>query len=243
MSQRSTRSRGTGVSTDGRREVLGSAVGDSETQDFWTEFLRGLRERGLHGVQLVISDHHRGLMNAIGAVMVGASWQRCRVHFMRNVLAKVPKGNTEMVAAAIRTVFAQPIGPLVRAQVEIVATMLEPKLPVVADMLRAGAREQITAFADFPEAHWRKVWSTNPLERLNREVKRRTDVVGIFPNPAALHRFSACVLIEAHDEWQVSDRRYLSETSMAMLTPPEATVLTARPADPEVIDTTQACTA
>jgi len=152
----------TGVSADGRREVLGSAVGDSETQDFWTEFLRGLRERGLHGVQLVISDHHRGLMNAIDAVMVGASWQRCRVHFMRNVLAKVPKGNTEMVAAAIRTVFAQPTGPLVRAQVEIVAAMLEPKLPIVADMLRR-AREEITAFADFPEAHWRKVWSTNPL--------------------------------------------------------------------------------
>jgi putative transposase len=232
----------TGVSADGRREVLGSAVGDSETQDFWTEFLRGLRERGLHGVQLVISDHHRGLMNAIDAVMVGASWQRCRVHFMRNVLAKVPKGNTEMVAAAIRTIFAQPTGPLVRAQVEIVAAMLEPKLPVVADMLR-GAREEITAFADFPEAHWRKVWSTNPLERLNREVKRRTDVVVIFPNPAALHRLSACVLLEAHDEWQVSDRRYLSETSMALLTPPEPTTLPTRPADKGVIDTTQALTA
>jgi putative transposase len=161
----------TGVSADGRREVLGSAVGDSETEDFWSEFLRGLRERGLHGAPVVISDHHRGLMNAIDAVMVGASWQRCRVHFMRNVLAKVPKGNTEMVAAAIRTVFAQPTGPLVRAQVEVVAAMLEPKLPVVADMLR-NAREEITAFADFPEAHWRKVWSTNPLERLNREVKR-----------------------------------------------------------------------
>jgi putative transposase len=232
----------TGVSADGHREVLGSAVGDSETEDFWSEFLRGLRERGLHGVQLVISDHHRGLMNAIDAVMVGASWQRCRVHFMRNVLAKVPKGNTEMVAAAIRTVFAQPTGPLVRAQVEVVAAMLEPKLPVVADMLRR-AREEITAFADFPEAHWRKVWSTNPLERLNREVKRRTDVVGIFPNPAALQRLSSCVLIEAHDEWQVSDRRYLSETSMALLTPTEPTALPTRPANPEVIDTTQALTA
>src|SRR5450759_3552506 len=133
---------------------------------------------------------------------------------MRNVLARVPKGQGEMVAAAIRTIFAQPTGPLVRAQVETIAVMLEPQLPVVAMMLR-DSMEEITAFADFPEAHWRKVWSTNPLERLNREVKRRTDVVGIFPNPAALHRLSACVLIEAHDEWQVSDRRYLSETSMA----------------------------
>ena len=214
----------TGVSADGRREVLGSAVGDSETEVFWTEFLRGLRERGLGGVQLVISDHHRGLMNAIDATMIGAAWQRCRVHFMRNVLAKVTKGSTDMVAAAIRTIFAQPTGPLVRAQVETVAAMLDPQLPAVAAMLRA-AREEITAFADFPEAHWRKVWSTNPIERLNKEVKRRTDVVGIFPNPAALQRLSACVLIEAHDEWQVADRRYLSEASMAMLTPPAPTAL------------------
>lgn len=218
----------TGVSVDGRREVLGSAVGDSETEDFWTEFLRGLRDRGLGGVQLVVSDHHRGLMNAIEAVLLGATWQRCRVHFMRNVLAKVTKGNTEMVAAAIRTIFAQPTGPLVRDQVQTVATMLEPQLPAIADMLR-DAREDITAFADFPEAHWRKIWSTNPLERINREVKRRTEVVGIFPNAAALHRLSACVLIEAHDEWQVTDRRYLSEASMAQLNPPEPTALPARP--------------
>lgn len=218
----------TGVSADGRREVLGSAVGDSETEDFWTDFLRGLRDRGLGGVQLVVSDHHRGLMNAIEAILLGATWQRCRVHFMRNVLSKVTKGNTEMVAAAVRTIFAQPTGPLVREQVETVAAMLEPQLPAIADMLRA-AREEITAFADFPEAHWRKIWSTNPLERLNREVKRRTEVVGIFPNAAALHRLSACVLIEAHDEWQVTDRRYLSEATMAMLNPPEPTALPTRP--------------
>lgn len=218
----------TGVSADGRREVLGSAVGDSETEDFWTDFLRGLRDRGLGGVQLVVSDHHRGLMNAIEAVLLGATWQRCRVHFMRNVLSKVTKGNTEMVAAAIRTIFAQPTGPLVREQVQTVATMLEPQLPAIADMLR-DAREDITAFADFPEAHWRKIWSTNPLERINREVKRRTEVVGIFPNAAALHRLSACVLIEAHDEWQVTDRRYLSEASMAQLNPPEPTALPTRP--------------
>lgn len=235
----------TGVSADGRREVLGSAVGDSETQSFWAEFLRSLRDRGLAGVQLVISDHHRGLMNAIDATMVGATWQRCRVHFMRNVLAKVTKGHTDMVAAAIRTIFAQPTGPLVRAQVETVAAMLAPTLPAVADMLR-GAREEITAFADFPEAHWRKIWSTNPIERLNKEVKRRTDVVGIFPNPAALHRLSACVLIEAHDEWQVTDRRYLSEASMAQLTPPAPTALPASPDAhdaKEVIATTVAKTA
>jgi putative transposase len=226
----------TGVSADGRREVLGCAVGDSETEAFWTEFLRDLRDRGLHGVQLVISDQHRGLVNAIEAVLQGAAWQRCRVHFMRNVLAKVSKGQAEMVAAAIRTVFAQPTGPGVRAHVEVVAGMLEQQFPAVAGMLR-DAREDLTAFADFPESHWRKIWSTNPLERLNREVKRRTDVVGIFPNDQALLRLSACVLIEAHDEWQVSDRRYLSEGSMALLTPPEPTAIEPRRNDvSEVID-------
>lgn len=150
------------------------------------------------------------------------------MHFLRNVLARVPKGQAEMVAAAVRTIFAQPTGPLVREQVETVAAMLDPKLPVVADMLRE-AREDITAFADFPEPHWRKIGSTNPLERLNKEVKRRTDVVGIFPNTAALLRLSACVLIEAHDEWAVTDRRYLSEESMAQLTPPAPAAPPTRP--------------
>ena len=232
----------TGVSADGRREVLGSQVGDSETRTFWTEFLRGLRERGLAGVQLVISDHHRGLMAAVDQVMSGATWQRCRVHFMRNLLCRVPKASAAMVATTIRTIFAQPTGPLVREQVEVVATMLEPKLPDVATMLRE-AREEITAFADFPEAHWPKIWSTNPLERLNREVKRRTEVVGIFPNPAALHRLTACVLIEAHDEWQVADRRYLSEGSMALLNPPAPTALAPTDTTKEVIDTPAAVTA
>ena len=155
---------------------------------------------------------------------------------MRNVLAKVPKGHADMVAAAIRTVFAQPTGPLVREQVEVVAVMLEPQLPAVATMLR-DAKEEITAFADFPEAHWRKIWSTNPLERLNREVKRRTDVVGIFPNAAALLRLSACVLIEAHDEWQVAERRYLSEGSMAQLNPPAPTLLEINTTSREVTTT------
>lgn len=232
----------TGVSADGRREVLGCATGDSETEAFWTEFLRDLRDRGLSGVQLVISDAHSGLVNAVAAVLQGASWQRCRVHFMRNVLAKVPKGHAEMVAATIRTIFAQPGQAEVRTQVDLVADMLTGQFPAVAQML-LDAKTDLTAFADFPHAHWTKIWSTNPLERLNREVKRRTDVVGIFPNPAALLRLSSCVLIEAHDEWQESDRRYLSEESMALLNPPAPAVLeakktpTARPTRKEIAAT------
>jgi putative transposase len=217
----------TGVSADGRREVLGCAVGDSETEAFWTEFLRSLRDRGLGGVQLVISDSHRGLTNAIAAVLQGAAWQRCRVHFMRNALAKVNKGHAEMVAATIRTIFAQPTPDTVREHVDKVADTLAGRFPAVAELLLA-AKADLTAFADFPQAHWRKIWSTNPIERLNREVKRRTDVVGIFPNTDALLRLSACVLIEAHDEWQDSDRRYLSEESMALLNPPAPTALEPR---------------
>ena len=187
-------------------------------------------------MQLVICDSPRGLTNAIDTVLAGAAWQRCRVHFMRNVLARVSKGQAEMVAAAIRTIFAQPTAGTVREAVENVALTLERQFPAVAMLLR-DAREEITAFADFPQAHWRKIWSTNPLERLTKEVKRRTDVVGIFPDDTALLRLASCVLIEAHDEWQVSDRRYLSEASMALLTPPEPTALEPRRTDPcEVID-------
>jgi putative transposase len=221
----------TGVSADGKREVLGCAVGDSETEPFWTEFLRDLRDRGLHGVQLVISDAHRGLTAGIATILQGAAWQRCRVHFMRNALAKVSKGHAEMVAATIRTIFAQPNGPKVREQLDNVADLLAGEFPAVAQML-TDAKADLTAFADFPLAHWQKIWSTNPLERLNREVKRRTDVVGIFPNIDSLLRLSACVLIEAHDEWQDSDRRYLSEASMALLNPPPPTVLEAKTAPP-----------
>jgi putative transposase len=222
----------TGVSADGRREVLGCATGDSETEAFWTEFLRDLRDRGLTGVQLVISDAHSGLVKAIGTALQGVSWQRCRVHFMRNVLAKVSKGHDEMVAATIRTIFAQPGQAEVRAHVDRVADMLTSQFPAVAQML-LDAKADLTAFADFPHAHWRKIWSTNPIERLNREVKRRTDVVGIFPNPDALLRLSSCVLIEAHDEWQDSDRRYLSEESMALLNPPAPTVLEPKTTTPD----------
>ena len=208
----------TGVTADGGREVLGLDVGDSEDGAFWTAFLRSLKARGLTGVQLVISDAHTGLKQAIAAVMAGAGWQRCRVHFLRNVLARVPKGSAEMVAAAIRTIFAQPTCAEVIDQVDKVAAMLAPKFPAVAAML-TDAREDLTAFASFPAAHWVKIWSTNPLERVNKEVKRRTNVVGIFPDDAAVLRLAGAVLIEAHDEWQVAERRYLSEGSMAKLVP------------------------
>ena len=212
----------TGVRGDGWREVLGFAVGDSEDGAFWTAFLRTLKARGLTGVQLVISDAHQGLETAIAAVLLGASWQRCRVHFMRNVLAQVPKGNAEMVAAAIRTIFAQPDAAHVREQLDVIAGMLGRQLSKVETMLRDAA-DDLLAFTAFPPSHWKKIWSTNPLERLNKEIKRRTDVVDVFPNPDALLRLAGAVLVEAHDEWQTGDRRYLAEGSMALLATPPTT--------------------
>jgi putative transposase len=213
----------TGVTATGDREVLGIDVGDSEDGAFWTAFLRSLRARGMGGVQLVISDHHLGLKTAIGAVFVGAGWQRCRVHFMRNVLARVPKASAEMVAAAIRTIFAQPDPDHVRAQLDEVARMLDAQFPDVAAMLHDAA-EDLLAFCGFPVAHWRKIWSTNPLERINGEIKRRTNVVGIFPNDPAIVRLVTAVLVETHDEWAVAERRYLSEESMTKLHEPAATI-------------------
>lgn len=206
----------TGIRADGHREVLGFDVGDSESGPFWTAFLRSLKARGLGGVQLVVSDAHEGLKAAISEVLIGTSWQRCRVHFTRNVLDAVSKTNAEMVAAAIRTIFAQPDDDHVIEQFEVITTMLTRSHPKVAQML-TDAREDLLAFTAFPAAHWKKIWSTNPLERLNKEIKRRTDVVGVFPNPAALLRLAGAVLVEAHDEWAATDRRYLSEHSMATL--------------------------
>jgi putative transposase len=206
-----------GVRADGHREVLGMDVGDSEDGAFWTAFLRSLKARGLSGVRLVIADAHLGLGQAARTVFLGSGVQRCRVHFMRNVLATVPKGNAEMVAALIRTIFAQPNATAVRDQLATVAEMLGRQFPKVQEMLEA-ATDELLAFTAFPVPHWKKIWSTNPLERVNKEIKRRSDVVGVFPNPAALLRLSGAVLAEQHDEWQVSDRRYLSEASMAALT-------------------------
>ena len=220
----------TGVTMTGEREVLGAAVGDTETEAFWSEFFRALRARGLAGVRLVISDQHDGLKAAIAKTFIGAAWQRCRVHFMRNVLAKVPKADAEMVAAAIRTIFAQPSAEAVYAQFDRIVNTLEPQFPQVGAML-VEARDDLLAFSAFPLEHWRKIWSTNPLERLHREVKRRTDVVGVFPNDEAIDRLVTAVIVEQHDEWAVAERRYLSETSMARLrqtTPPELPTSTAR---------------
>jgi len=211
----------TGVAISGDREVLGCAVGDSEDEAFWTEFLRSLRARGLSGVRLVISDHHLGLKKAVATVMIGAAWQRCRVHFMRNVLARVPRTNAEMVAAAIRTIFAQPDAAAVAEQFDRITTTLTGQFGDVVAML-VDARDDLLAFSAFPLEHWRKVWSTNPLERVHREIKRRCDVVGVFPNDAAIDRLVTAVIVEQHDEWAVAERRYLSETSMARLRQPAA---------------------
>jgi putative transposase len=206
----------TGVAATGEREVLGCAIGDSEDKVFWTQFLRDLRARGLSGVRLVISDAHEGLKAAISTVMLGAAWQRCRVHFMRNLLARVPRASAEMVAAAVRTIFAQPDAEAVHQQFDRIVAMFDAQFPDVAAML-VDAKVDLLAFSAFPIEHWRKIWSTNPLERLHREVKRRTDVVGVFPNDAAADRLVTAVIVEQHDEWAVAGRRYLSETSMARL--------------------------
>lgn len=208
-----------GVAADGRRQVLGFQVGDTESEPFWTEFFRDLKGRGLTGVQLVISDAHAGLIRAIEVAFQGAAWQRCRVHFMRNVLAKVPKVAAQMVAAIIRTIFV-PRGKseLVHAQFEEVVTMLGRSHPAAAQLLE-DAREDLLAFTEFPSQHWQQIWSTNPLERVNKEIKRRTNVVGTFPNPEALLRLTGHVLIEQHDEWDTAERRYFSENSMKLITP------------------------
>lgn len=206
-----------GVSVDGKREVLGFDVGDSEDGAFWTAFCRSLKARGLTGVHLVISDAHEGLKGAIQAVFAGAAWQRCRVHWLRNILAVVPKGNAEMVAAAIRTIFAQPSPTHVEDQFDAIGHMLTRQLPKLARFFD-DAKTDVLAFTSFPQAHWRQIWSTNPLERVNKEIKRRTDVVGVFPNPEALLRLAGAVLVEQHDEWAAADRRYFAEHTMTMFT-------------------------
>jgi transposase-like protein len=205
----------TGVSIEGTREVLGTAVGDSESYEFWREFLTSLKARGLAGVHLVISDAHAGLKAAVAQQFSGSSWQRCRVHFMRNLHGAVSAKHAPAVTAAVKTVFAHTDPEEVAAQWDHVADSLTASFPKVAAMMNE-AKADVLAFTAFPRAHWQKIWSNNPIERLNKEIKRRADVVEIFPNPAAFLRLATAVVIEAHDEWQVT-RRYLSDISMAEL--------------------------
>jgi putative transposase len=207
-----------GVRADGVRDVLGLDVGLSEDVVRWRAFLQDLVGRGVRGVRLVISDAHAGLKQAIREVFVGASWQRCRVHFMRNVLARVPKSAQSMVAATVRSIFEQPDRATAQAQLQHVVQLLGARFPQVVRLL-AEAEEEVLAFYDFPAAHRRQIASTNPLERLNKELKRRSTVVGIFPNRAAVVRLLGMLLVEQSDEWRVG-RHYFSEVSMRLLTEP-----------------------
>ncbi len=204
-----------GVNAEGVREVLGLDVGPSEDGSFWVRFLKGLVARGLRGVRLVVSDSHEGLKGAIGSVLVGASWQRCRVHWMRNALSYVPKAEQQLVAATIRTVFAQPTPELTREQWRKVSDSFQARYPRLAQLMD-DSEEDVLAYTHFPHEHWRQVWSNNPLERVNKEIKRRTDVVGIFPNEGAVIRLVGEVLSEQHDEWQVS-RKYFSAEALQQL--------------------------
>ena len=216
----------TGVTADGRREILPGAwtSGTARTggaplgEVFWRAFLTGLKKRGLGGVRLVVSDQHSGLVAALRRGFQGVAHQRCRVHFIRNLLAHVPKAQVDMVAAVFRTIFAQPDPDSMATTWDQVRDQLAGRFPKVGPLMD-DAKAEVLAFNTFPRAHWRKIWSTNPLERLNKEIKRRSRVVGIFPNEAAVIRLIGAVLADTHDEWQTDERRYLSEGSMALLYP------------------------
>ena len=204
-----------GVNVDGRREVLGMDIGPSEAETFWTEFLRKLARRGLRGVKLVISDAHEGLKAAIGRVLC-ATWQRCRVHFMRNLLAHAGRNGRRVAAAFIGTAFAQEDTVAARGQWNRVVKQLKPSLPKLADFMDE-AESDVLAYMDFPAAHRTKLHSTNPIERLNGEIKRRTDVVGIFPNEEAILRLVGAILLEQNDEWAVQRTRYMTLETIAPL--------------------------
>ncbi len=202
----------TGVNVEGHREVLGVDVFTTEDGAGWTAFLRSLVARGLSGVQLVISDAHEGLKNAIGGALPGASWQRCRTHFVRNLLTRVPKSAQAMVATLVRSIFEQPDATTTWAQHARVVEQLEERFGDAAVML-VDAAPDVLAFTGFPKEHWRQIRSNNPQERLNKELRRRTDVVGIFPNRSSMIRLVGAVLAEQHDEWAVA-RRYMSVESL-----------------------------
>ncbi len=200
-----------GTNEEGQREILGLDVVTTEDGAGWLAFLRGLKARGLKGVELVISDAHPGLKDAIQAVLRGATWQRCRTHLMRNLLTTVPRGLQSFVATLVRSIFTQPDPESVLAQHERVVEQLERRFAKAAALLQE-ARDEMLAFIGFPKEHWKQIWSNNPQERLNKEIRRRTDVVGIFPNREAVIRLVGAVLMEMHDDWAVV-RRYLAQVS------------------------------
>jgi transposase-like protein len=214
-----------GVRETGEREVLGIEIGASEEEAFWKAFLRGLVRRGLRGVELVISDGHEGLKAALAAVLAGASWQRCRVHLMRNVLSHVPRGDKSLVRVALRTIFSQPTQEAAREQLVEIVLSMTPRWSKAAKVLEASGEDVLT-YMTFPADHWTRIYSTNPLERVIAEIKRRTNVVGIFPDEDAVIRLVGSVLMEVNDEWQVG-RRYFSQASMRNLKEPDAERLTA----------------
>jgi putative transposase len=217
-----------GVNADGQREVLGLDVSSDEDGAGWLAFLRSLTARGLSGVRLVVSDAHRGLVSAIGAALPGAQWQRCRTHYLRNLLTKVPKTAQPWVATLVRTVFDQPDADSVRAQYERAVTAIAERFPAAAEHLD-NARDDLLAFTAFPREIWRQIWSNNPQERLNKEIRRRTDVVGIFPNRAAIIRLIGAVLAEQTDEW-TEGRRYMG---LEILTKARLTLITNEGTDTE----------
>ena len=204
----------TAVNGEGKREIIGMDVGTSEDGAFWLAFLRSLSARGLGGVELVVSDAHRELRDAIAAVFGGASWQRCRTHFMTNLLTRVPRRAQPLVATMVRTIYQQPSPDEVHAQLDRVTDQLQNRFPQVASLLDEAGPD-VLAFSSFPLAHWKKIWSNNPQERLNKEIRRRTDVVGIFPNRPAVRRLVGAVLAEQHDEWAVG-RRYITPVVLTL---------------------------
>jgi transposase-like protein len=219
----------TAINTEGYRESLGLDIVTQEDGASWLGFLRGLVARGLTGVQLVTSDSHPGLVDAIRSTLPGASWQRCRTHFMRNLLTRVPKQAQPAVATLVRSIYAQPDHDQVDEQYQRVITQLEERFPAAADLLDE-AKADLLSFAVYPKAVWRQIWSTNPLERLNREIRRRTDVVSIFPDRPSVIRLVGAVLAEQHEEWLTAERRYLS---LDVIT---ATRRLVEPTTPEVLD-------
>jgi transposase-like protein len=202
-----------GVNGDGQREILGVDVATTEDGAGWQAFLRSLVTRGLAGVQLVVSDDHPGLVDAIETTLSGASWQRCRTHYLRNLLTKVPRSAEAIVATMVRSIFAQPSAEEVWAQHRrVVDHLTDMGLTDAAQHLDQAAAEILT-FSGFPKPHWRQIWSTNPQERLNKEIRRRTNVVGIFPNRPSIIRLVGALLAEQSDEWAIT-RRYMSHDSL-----------------------------